>query len=298
MSTITSQQRLENTTQFMKDYKIQKAYLSTIDQLKEYEIVVIADDSGSMDLPFERGKVQTRWEYLKSIIGMVIKAATIFDSNGFDLYFLNRGACLNVADSDKLKKFFVLGPSGGTPLLGMLNTVFTEYARKSSSGLIDKKLLVIVCTDGEPSDQIDFLKTPDIRSLIESTFKVNKSFCDKVALNFVMCTTDEIILRYYDEQIDPLKSEESELDLKIDLISEYSREKVRVEETNITSKFTYTEGVHNLRTIMSAVDRTLDKMDQSAVGLTQDHVVKTEDVCLDEEARLAGVSPGCGCIIM
>lgn len=68
----------------------------------------------------------------------------VMDSNGIDVYFLNRNPMLNVTDPRNVRQMFNSPPQGLTPLVPALRRILA-----SKRGLsFDKKLLILVATDG------------------------------------------------------------------------------------------------------------------------------------------------------
>ncbi|CAF1521569.1 unnamed protein product, partial [Adineta ricciae] len=52
--------------------------------LKDYEIIVIGDDSGSMNTTVDNTNV-TRWDELRNLLKIIIEFGTIFDPSGVDV---------------------------------------------------------------------------------------------------------------------------------------------------------------------------------------------------------------------
>ena len=75
----------------------------------------------------------------------------MFESKGSDVYFLNRSPSpiKNVLQPQDLLAHFNLKPNGYTPLARVLRNVLDDHATPQ---LTEKKLLIIVATDGEPTD--------------------------------------------------------------------------------------------------------------------------------------------------
>lgn len=66
------------------------------------------------------------------------------DSDGIDVYFLNRQPLLNVTNTETIKKAFNNRPQGGTPICGTLRKILA--AKRTVS--YEKKLVVLIATDG------------------------------------------------------------------------------------------------------------------------------------------------------
>ena len=66
------------------------------------------------------------------------------DSNGVDVYFLNRKPLMNVTDSRMVQQEFNNRPQGLTPLARTLRNILA--AKRSLT--LEKKLLILIATDG------------------------------------------------------------------------------------------------------------------------------------------------------
>lgn len=66
------------------------------------------------------------------------------DSDGIDVYFLNRRPLLNVTNTQVLQKEFNTRPQGYTPITRTLRTILA--AKRNVS--YEKKLVVFIATDG------------------------------------------------------------------------------------------------------------------------------------------------------
>jgi hypothetical protein len=93
-------------------------YVRALRNLEAFDIVVIADDSGSMaaDIKQGDGAESTRWAELKGIAQVVVELAAALDDDGCDVYFLNRPDARSVRDAAAVEGRFAAEPSGGTPL--------------------------------------------------------------------------------------------------------------------------------------------------------------------------------------
>lgn len=66
------------------------------------------------------------------------------DSNGIDVYFLNRDPMLNVTDTRNVRQMFNSPPQGLTPLVPALRRILASKRNQS----FEKKLLILIATDG------------------------------------------------------------------------------------------------------------------------------------------------------
>jgi len=114
--------------EIMNKHKISMFFAKKLKNLKSFKIVYILDDSGSMnktleDSPLNKGSFKaTRWDELQEFIKISIE---------------------NILNS------FKRSPGGFTPITKRLITVLKD---NMPNVLNDKKLLVVIVTDGEPTD--------------------------------------------------------------------------------------------------------------------------------------------------
>eukprot|EP00441_Pelagodinium_beii_P015726 CAMPEP_0197669980 /NCGR_PEP_ID=MMETSP1338-20131121/73478_1 /TAXON_ID=43686 ORGANISM="Pelagodinium beii, Strain RCC1491" /NCGR_SAMPLE_ID=MMETSP1338 /ASSEMBLY_ACC=CAM_ASM_000754 /LENGTH=357 /DNA_ID=CAMNT_0043249659 /DNA_START=19 /DNA_END=1092 /DNA_ORIENTATION=+ len=147
------QQNLERLRQILSQFEVSIAEANDLVLLEDYEIVIIVDDSGSMNLPAAPPSQRTlgrpgqsRWDELKQALALVVDLGSCFDASGLDLFFLNRGIIPGVKSSQdhRLLQAFATGPKGTTPLTETLSLV-----AKQCHG--EKPFLLIIFTDGEPN---------------------------------------------------------------------------------------------------------------------------------------------------
>jgi len=121
--------------------------------LRDYNVVLMIDDSNSMGLPAKRRSIwnplkppPTRWMELQEATFVLIELANCCSGSSVDVFFLNRGQIHNIksADDARLSAAFDEEPGGGSPLTETLIQV-------SAHSRTDKPTLLIVLTDGEPT---------------------------------------------------------------------------------------------------------------------------------------------------
>ncbi len=139
----------------IQKHRISGFFARKLKNLKKFKIVYILDDSGSMntvleDSPLNKGTFKaTRWDELQDFINISIEIANIVNPEGCDVYFLNRRMVKNVKKSEDILSSFKHLPGGFTPITKILTKVLKN---NMPNVLNDKKLLVIIVTDGEPTD--------------------------------------------------------------------------------------------------------------------------------------------------
>lgn len=119
--------------------------------MSEYDIHIGLDISGSMASPHKAG--QTRWAAAKELILTVHTAASQIDDDGLNLVTFNsQSKVYKNIDAAGIESIFSAGPGGGTALAPALTSLF------SVAGGDKKKDLIVVITDGEPSDPNEAIK--------------------------------------------------------------------------------------------------------------------------------------------
>ncbi|KAJ8598648.1 hypothetical protein CTAYLR_003099 [Chrysophaeum taylorii] len=152
------------------------------------DIVVIADDSSSMNMVADTEGLRTRWielqETLRSLVTMLL---VIEHVDGFWLKFLNDPSWYIVTSEQQLVDIYLAKPRarGKTPLKASLAPVMQGY------GDIEKETLVL--TDGQPTD----CSFPELVELVRSKRS-------DVYLSFAMCTDQLDVVDAYNKLVDPI----------------------------------------------------------------------------------------------
>ena len=249
--------KLEEFRRIALKYDIRTDFCYRLRQLEDFQIVIVCDDSSSMTNrvtsvelfsahsgggidPFSPRK--TRWDELKDFTNIATSIATIMDRDGIDLYFLNRGTAKNVTNVDMINEWFHKEPSGSTPLVSRLQDVFHDYA----SVIKEKKLLIIIATDGEPDEgRMAFVNT--LKNKPTNTF-----------VSILTCTDDDSIVSYLND-IDRLVS-------NVDTVDDYRNEKNEILKAQ-GEAFHFTYGDYVVKTLLGSVDDYFDKLDEPSPAI-------------------------------
>ena len=89
----------------------------------------------------------TRWTELMGDVASIVQLVTALNpQQGVDVHFMNRSGLLGVTDASQLAPLFAAMPTGNTPMVSSLRRMYDIYS--SVAG----RVLIILITDGEPSD--------------------------------------------------------------------------------------------------------------------------------------------------
>lgn len=163
--------------------------------LQDYQVVVIADDSGSMILPAAPEKhlepgmaMTTRWDEMREVLSLLVAILGCFDGPGLDIHFLNRGKLSGVRSAldPPFRNAFSASPSGSTPLTQALRTVAkTQEA--------EKPIVLIIFNDGLPDGGVQ----PFLREFQQLMAK--ESTPHNFTVLFLACTADLDNVGWLDE---------------------------------------------------------------------------------------------------
>jgi len=188
--------RLQKLRALAQRFEIRPDFISRLRALEGFTIVMICDDSGSMNTPVAAAPGaspfatrSTRWTELCETVGVVCELATALTDRGVDVHFLNRPPMAGVSQAQQLQVAFAhQPPQGFTPLTPALRHVL-EANREA---LRERKLLVIIATDGQPTDSNGNVDIASFLNLLRG--KPANCFVQIMA-----CTDDEESVAYLNE---------------------------------------------------------------------------------------------------
>jgi len=174
--------------QFCQEYEISQKYIEKIAIIEDFKIILLLDDSGSMNTPlYDNSHYGTRWNKLKYITETCIKLSSIYKENGITIEFLNRNGQSNIMNFNQILPFFNEPPFGRTPLNKKVKSILSRYAT------CRKKVLIIIPTDGEPTDDYGF---ENIKEFTDTLMNKNHS---KFHISFLACSDQKNEIGYLDK---------------------------------------------------------------------------------------------------
>jgi hypothetical protein len=244
----------QNYRRIVDTYEISREYADKLQQLRGFKVVFVFDDSGSMNSTLDDSPLNTpgsllkatRWDELQSFAKIAIDIVTIFEQSGSDVYFLNRPMASNIVNISQIDQIFRDNkPSGYTPLPRILNQVFQQNANV----VRERKLLIIIVTDGEPTDDTGKVTIKQFKSCLK-----NRQPIDRIFINIVACTDDDNSMDYLNKWDRTIKN--------LDVIDDFRNE--RLEIKNIKgNNFQFSYGDYVVKSLIGSVDPTIDKFDES-----------------------------------
>lgn len=253
-------------TRFELLVKQRELNCTTAQQLKDVlsscEIVLLCDDSDSMAQAIaEEGtdpfapKRSTRWLELKKLASVMIEFVTAINPNGLDIYFLNREKITNVTNNAGLQAVFNNPPDGDTPLKESLEKIYKD---KKHICNINRNLLIVVITDGEPS-------TCSRQDLFKTLTKITKD--GSIHISFAECTDNAEDMEYLDQWDGIIHN--------FDNTDDYREELARVKNVQGAGfKFDYTDYV--IKILLATFIRWYFNLDQTKVTDTRTTYASTQ----------------------
>lgn len=227
-------------SELAEKFDINRDLVERLRSLEEYEIVILCDDSGSMTTRIN-GTGKTRWQELQEIVKIALQIGTVFDENGVDIYFLNRPALRKVTDPSVIEKEFNKRPRGFSRLAPALKYIFGLDAAKPGG---DKKLLVFVATDAEPTNEDDKV---DLTSL-EKVMREGRD-SETTHVMFLLCSDNSKCFDYLSKWDINMKN--------VDFALNFEREKERVHKCH-GNDFPFSFGDYIVRSLLGAIDPEID----------------------------------------
>jgi hypothetical protein len=154
-------------------HEIRSDWVVRLRALESFTITLLCDDSGSMATVCAGGagpsnpyaRQSTRWDELRSTVSLMVQLATALDASGaVDIYFLNRPPLLGVRDAAQVQEAFAFPPQGFTPL----TRCFHQILQAKAQVLAERKLLLIIATDGQPTDDHGNVRIPEFLSALSN----------------------------------------------------------------------------------------------------------------------------------
>ena len=211
-----------------------------------YDIVLYADDSGSM--------AGANWTKLHKIFAQVTDIAASFDSSGLDIRFFNSAkAGDNIASHAQLLDYLEqVSPGGGTPLGTHLDSKVLHNVRHAiHAKALRKPVLVVTFTDGSPTDGEGSVGKAvlGMKQHLAAASLPDKS----LAYAFVQIGTDPSATAFL-QSLD----EDQRFGGNVDCVSDYEVECAQYQKRGVA----LTPEVYVVKLMVGAIDPTFDEQDE------------------------------------
>jgi hypothetical protein len=225
-------------------------------------VVVIADDSGSMrsavrnsPVPPPPGKhVTTRWDELMHFLSMVTRIGCEL-AEEVNFHFLNAGPVAKVQRWEQVAPIAARGPTGYTPLLGAMRSVFDKYDPAKT----EQRLITIIATDGIPSDCPPATSASRaVGDLLRGRPSLDKSF-----VTFLSCTDNDEDIAYIKELDRDVRN--------VDEVDDYNSEKAEVMQAGKRIYDHFSVGDWALRAVVGATITKWDESDEQSGRQSMGH---------------------------
>lgn len=237
-----------------EDYGINPTFAKRMWRLQGYHIVIICDDSGSMNLPsnplVSNNSVydppKTRWEELKQTVSLVIDISTCINRDGVDVFFLNRDGKENVRHKNDLEDIFSKIPTKNdlTPIVPKLTEVLnhsnTDYSKR----------LIILATDGEPTDARG-KTTIEEKEKFENLLRNGRRNEDYITI--VACTDNKKTMKYLNKWDKTIT--------KLDIVDDFGNEREEILRAQ-GKNFQFNHGDYVVKLLMGSIDKYFDGLDE------------------------------------
>ncbi|KAI4630353.1 hypothetical protein J4E80_001288 [Alternaria sp. BMP 0032] len=261
-----AQQAPSKINQVISRWKIQKEIANDIVKLALYDIVLYIDDSGSMQFEEEGSRITD----LRLILDRVSFAATLFDNDGISVRCMNtdlsgarsqQGRPLQdgvateaqVAEIMRGVNFKGLTPMGTSMEKKVINEIVIPKAR---SGQMQKPVLVIAITDGQPAGEA----SSKIFEVIKETYRQLQSTPygrGAVAFEFAQVGNDTTA-RQFLSRLD----EDPEVGPMVDCTSNFENEQEEMMRAN--PPVDLTPDLWIIKLLLGAIDRSYDSKDEKS----------------------------------
>ncbi|RNA30146.1 von Willebrand type A [Brachionus plicatilis] len=248
--------REQKFREIINKYEISLFFADKLQLLNMFKIVFVFDDSGSMnatlsDSPLNSGLLKaTRWDELQYFSKISIEIANIFNENGTDIYFLNRPMARHISSADQLLPYFQNKPSGYTPISRVLRTIL---ANNHPGELGERKLLIIIVTDGEPTDDYGRVDTHTFKEVLKSRNHTTYT-------TIVSCTDEDETMNYLNNWDKTLP--------RLDVVDDYRNERLEILRAQGRT-FSFSFGDYVVKSIIGSIDQKLDNLDENFYGSNQ-----------------------------
>jgi hypothetical protein len=247
--------RMEKLRAVAGQHEIKPEWVAKLRQLEGMGLALICDDSGSMNTPVHGGgstrnaysKQHTRWDELCGTVCVIVELMTALNAEGVDVFFLNRPPMLGVKSAAQVVEAFRFAPpSGYTPLTRVVQQVLSV----KQPVIRERKLLLLIATDGQPTDDNGNVNIPAFLQTL-------RSMPPSVFVQIMACTDDDASVSYLNE---------ADRDIpRVDVTDDYDSERKEILRAQ-GEEFAFSFGDYVVKSLLGPIDDSFDKLDAMPGG--------------------------------
>lgn len=245
-------------TKLCKQLELQPDVIADLSNvLTKCKIIILCDDSGSMQTSIyepDTKTTTTRWAEAKRLCATILKFLLAIQGNnpeGIDLHFFGRNNIDNITSLDGMQQVFAADPTSGTPLIGTVRDICRRYSPRATA---DKPVLLIVITDGKPSDGDGEEEHWDFYNIVKTRGGTNNN---NIHISFAECTDCERDMEYLDRWDRDPRYRITNYDNTDDY-----REELRAVQMNNTPGFKFTYNDYVIKILLATFRKKYFNLDQ------------------------------------
>jgi hypothetical protein len=186
-------------------------------------------------------------------IDCAINFGAAFDSNGVDVYFLNRPKVMNIRSGNQLDNVFAREPTDYdlTPLSQKVSLILNEKRGAFLAG----NCVLVIATDGAPMSSDGTDSVSNFTQVLRDRHRtVGSQSAAQLPITIRACTNDQSAVGY-------LNKLDNDTKLYIDVVDDYASESLEI-RTQQGREFGFSYGDYILKTLMASFDPWMDKIDE------------------------------------
>jgi len=242
--------RLARLRAIAERYEIRPDWVERLRALEDFDIVALCDDSGSMNTAAVGGggggpfaPRTTRWGELRQTVSIVVDLATTLSDAGVDVHFLNRPPILGARSAHDVQVAFDHAPPAGfTPLTRALQAVLARQG--------ERPLLVLVATDGQPTDDRGNVDIPRFVAALRAK-------APQVFVQIMACTDDDASVAYLADVDRGVP--------RVDVTDDFATERAEILRKQGRG-FRFSFGDYVVKALLGPVDPVFDTLDRAEGG--------------------------------
>lgn len=198
--------------------KLAESPAMSLEQAKEYDHIILIDQSGSMGEKSTKMEGKTRWEEAAEFTTAYARFAEQVDDDGITVITFNsKATTYDNVTSEKVSELFAGSrPGGSTNLADALESGFKKHFSNSKSSII------LVLTDGVPDSQ-----TAVVQSIIAASNKLERD--EQLAIQFVQIGDDKGAAEFLRKLDDDLQGAGAKFDI-VNALTREEAESITVEQ--------------------------------------------------------------------